>query len=61
MIKKQAQEINKNISLVHPLCSMTRGRPRLRWRDEVDDDARVIEKRNWWMVARDRDECERFH
>ena len=37
-----------------------RRKPRLRWRDKVDDDARIFGIRNWWMVVRDRDILKEF-
>ena len=32
------------------------GRPKLRWKDGVDEDMRISEVRNWKKVAFDRDE-----
>ena len=32
------------------------GRPKLRWRDGVDQDVRILEVKNWKKVALDRDE-----
>ena len=52
-MKKEDQEISKKILLAQPLGNRKRERPRLRWRDEVDEDARMFEIRNWWMVERE--------
>jgi len=32
------------------------GRPKVRWRDSVDQDTRTLEVKNWKKVAIDRDE-----
>ena len=50
-IKKEAQ----------PLGSKKRRRPRLRWTVELHEGARMFGMRNWWMIARDRDEGKWFH
>jgi hypothetical protein len=31
------------------------GRPRLRWKDGVEDDPRKPNVKNWWTVAKDRE------
>ena len=56
MMRKENQEINIKIFLAQPLGARKRGRPRLRWRDQVDEDARKFGVRNWWMKALDCDE-----
>ena len=32
------------------------GRPKMRWKDGVDQDMRILEVKNWKKVALDRDE-----
>jgi len=32
------------------------GRPKLRWKDGVDQDMRILDVKNWKKVALDRDE-----
>ena len=32
------------------------GRPKIRWKDGVDEDMRILEVKNWKKVAVDRDE-----
>ena len=55
MIKKEYHRMSKNILLAQSLGSRKRGRTRLNWRDKVDY-ARISRRKNWWMVARDRNE-----
>jgi hypothetical protein len=31
------------------------GRPRLQWKDGVEDDLRKLKVKNWWTVAKDRE------
>jgi hypothetical protein len=31
------------------------GRPRLRWKDGVEDDLRKLNFKNWWTVTKDRE------
>jgi hypothetical protein len=31
------------------------GRPRLRWKDGVEDHLRKLNVKNWWTVAKDRE------
>jgi hypothetical protein len=37
-----------------------RGRPRKRWIDEVEEDLKILGKRNWHVVASDRQEWRRI-
>ena len=59
LIIKEDQEISKIILLAQSLSSRKRGRPRLCWRDELDENAGMFGIRNWWM-ARSRAEREEF-
>lgn len=52
--RKEDSEICKMIWSAQPEGSRKRGRPRLRWKDEVDGDARDLGLRNWWREALDR-------
>jgi hypothetical protein len=36
------------------------GRPKMRWKDGVDQDMRILEVKNWKKVALDRDEWAKF-
>jgi hypothetical protein len=36
------------------------GRPRLRWKDGVEDDLRKVNVKNWWTVAKDRESWKKF-
>ena len=54
-MRKEGQEFGKKISLAQPLGDRKRGKSRLFWRDEVDEDARMFEIRNWWIMTRDCD------
>jgi hypothetical protein len=48
MIRKEEQEISENTLVTQPLGSNRKsGRPRLRWRDEVNKGARMFGIRNW--------------
>ena len=38
VMTKELQETSKKILISQPLGSRTRGKPRLRWSDEVDED-----------------------
>jgi hypothetical protein len=40
-----------------PMGSRPLGRPRLRWLDDVCDDLKVLEVRNWKELAMDRKTC----
>ena len=55
--RKEDFEICKRIWSTQPEDSRKRGRPRLRWREEVDGDARELRLRNWWKEALDRINC----
>ena len=52
MTKKEDQEIRKKILLAQPFGSR-RGRPRLHWTYEVDEDTRMFGVRDCWMMAQD--------
>ncbi|PSN53332.1 hypothetical protein C0J52_04107, partial [Blattella germanica] len=43
-----------DISKFIKLTRLKKGRPRLRWMDEVDRDAKDLGLRNWWREALDR-------
>ncbi|PSN35196.1 hypothetical protein C0J52_22960, partial [Blattella germanica] len=51
--RKEDSEICKMIWSGQPEGSRKRGRPKLRWKDEVDGDARDLGLRNWWREALD--------
>jgi hypothetical protein len=36
------------------------GRPRLRWKNGVEDDLRKLKVKNWWTVAKDRESWKKF-
>ena len=56
MKRKKDQEIIKKILVTQSLGSRKAGSPKLSWRGEVEEDARMFEIRNWWVVKRDHDE-----
>ena len=45
-MRKEEEEINKNILLTQSLSCRKRGRPRLHRRDKVDEDARMFAIKN---------------
>ena len=51
---KKDQEISKNM-FAQPLGSRERGRPRLHWRHEADEDARMFGIKNCWTVVQNHD------
>ncbi|KAJ4438573.1 hypothetical protein ANN_14520 [Periplaneta americana] len=55
LIRKEEAEIPKRVMLTQPDGTRRKGRPRSRWIDGVDGDARALGVRNWGMVALDRD------
>ncbi|KAJ4432215.1 hypothetical protein ANN_20831 [Periplaneta americana] len=54
-LRKEEAEIPKRVMLTQPDGTRRKGRPRSRWIDGVDGDARALGVRNWRMVALDRD------
>lgn len=46
----------KKIMVSEPVGARSRGRPRLRWKDGVEEDARKIGARNWKQESRNRQE-----
>lgn len=46
----------KKMLMLQPGGTRRRGRPKLRWKDGVDEDARKIGAPNWQRLARDRDQ-----
>ena len=55
-MRKIGQKVSEKVLFAQPLGGRKRGRSRLRWRNEVDENARMFGIRNWWMVARDHDD-----
>ena len=47
VMRKKDQEISKQLLL----GNRKRGRPRLRWKDEKDEDAKIFGIRNWQMLT----------
>ena len=56
MMKREEQDISKNILFIQPVGIRNKGNARLSWRDEVDEEARMFGIGNWWLVIRDREE-----
>ena len=54
-MRKEENNIQRKILISEPVGRRTRGRPRLRWLDAVDEDARRIGASNWRILAKDRD------
>ena len=54
MIRKEDQDISQKIFLAQPLGSRERGRPKLRWKDEVDKNATNFRSKE--LVTGDLDE-----
>ena len=50
-MRKEDEKISKKENIAWTTDSRKVGRPRLHWRDEVDEDVRMFGMRNWWMVA----------
>jgi hypothetical protein len=48
-------EMPRRIMECKPEGRWSVGRPRLRWKDGVDDDLRKLKIKNWWTVAKDRE------
>jgi hypothetical protein len=48
-------EMPRRIMECKPEDRRSVGRPRLRWKDGLEDDLRKLEVKNWWMVAKDRE------
>lgn len=46
----------RQVMMSQPAGSRRRGRPKLRWKDGVDQDARKIGAANWQRLARDRND-----
>ena len=59
MMRKEDQEIANETLFTQPLGSRKRGRQRLHGRDKLDENARMFEIRNRWIVA-DRNEWKWF-
>ncbi|KAJ4446954.1 hypothetical protein ANN_13656 [Periplaneta americana] len=55
LIRKEESEIPKRVMLTQPDGTRRKGRPRSRWIDGVDGDARAVGVRNWRVVALYRD------
>ena len=36
------------------------GRPKLRWEDDIDQDMRILEVKNWKRISLNRDEWTKF-
>ena len=53
-MRKEDQEISIKILLVQSQGSVNSGRPRRRWRNEVEEYARMCGMGNRWMMACDR-------
>jgi hypothetical protein len=48
-------EMPRRIMECKPEGQMSVGRPRLQWKDGVEDDLRKLNVKNWWTVAKDRE------
>ena len=44
----------RRVFVSNPHGQRDRGRPHLRWRDQVVNDLNQLGVRNWWQLARDR-------
>lgn len=54
--KMDEERTTKKITRTKPECRRDRGRPRLRWIDDVEDDLRQLGVRGWRRKAQDRTE-----
>jgi hypothetical protein len=53
-------EMPRRIMKCKPEDGRSFGRPRLRWKDGVEDDLKKLNFKNWWMVAKDRESCKKI-
>jgi hypothetical protein len=53
-------EMPRRIMECKPEGRSSVGRPRLRWKDGVEDDLRKLNVKNWWTVAKDRESWEKI-
>ena len=54
VVRTDGNELPKKILWTHPGDQRGRGRPKSRWFDVVEEDARKLGCRSWWVDAQDR-------
>ena len=60
VIRMEEQSATRRVPVAVVEGRRQRGRPKLRWEDDVMEDARKLEERNWRNAARNRDSWQKL-
>jgi hypothetical protein len=52
--------ITKRVFIARPEGKRRTGRPKMRWKDSVDQDAEALGERNWMRLSINKEECKKL-